>query len=138
MSVSADSSPAQPSLYQGGADVGFSPTVPLTVPVMAEVDAGPIPFLRVQRVGRWELIPILKNEFIVGTDPVCSDYIEHSGNLGQSHAMIVKENDTFSISKSSEGVVQVNNQPVLSAQKCPLNPGDIISMGDVEYVFDLA
>lgn len=139
MSVSAaDRSTTPPSYDKGNTDVGFSPTVPLTASVIAEVDTGPIPFLRVQRVGRWELIPILKNEFIVGADPVCSDYIEHSGNLGQSHAMVVKENDTFSISKSNEGVVQVNNQPVNSAQKYPLNPGDVVSMGNIEYIFDLA
>lgn len=117
-----------------------SPTTPLRTdfkPAM-DMDTSTIGFLRVERIGRCELIPILKSEFLIGSQNG-TDYQEHSGDLGPIHARIEKANDGYYISsQQADGVISINDQKLGPTHMYPLRPGDVIRLGNVEYIFDLA
>ena len=119
-------------------DIGESSTVPLRTDIKAETDITPVAFLRVERIGRCELIPVLKREFIIGSHNG-SDYQEHSGNLGPINARIEKADDNYFIcNQQTDSITYLNDQRLSTSHIYPLQPGDIIRLGDVEYIFDLA
>lgn len=119
-------------------EIEESPTVPLRTDIKAQIDTTTVAFLRVERIGRCELIPIFKREFIIGSQNG-SDYQEHSGNLGPINARIEKaDNNYFICNQQAESITYLNDQRLSSSHIYPLQPGDVIRLGDVEYIFDLA
>lgn len=119
-------------------DIEESPTVPLRTDIKAETDATPVAFLQVERIGRCELIPILKREFIIGSQND-SDYQEHSGNLGPINARIEKaDNNYFICNQQADSITYLNDQRLSTSHMYPLHPGDVIRLGNIEYIFDLA
>ncbi|MGE5458820.1 MAG: FHA domain-containing protein [Methanobacterium sp.] len=120
------------------AGIAESVTMPLRPESVPILNNQPVAFLRIQRIGRWELIPILKDEFIIGSDPTRADYQENSGNLNQVHAIIERIDGTYKISSiQTDSETYINNQK-LSVNMFSLYPGDVIRLNDVEYTFDLA
>lgn len=131
--------PAAPPVMVNTEPLADSATMPLQAEAVAFLNDQPLAFLRIKRVGRWELIPILKKEFIIGSAHNSTDYQEHSGNLGQIHARIDKTGPGFSIAKMDvDKAAYVNDQSLINNQAHPLSPGDIIRLNDIEYIFDLA
>lgn len=118
--------------------VAESVTMPLQADSVPLTNQQPVPFLRTQRVGRWELIPILKNEFIIGSDPARTDYQENSGNLGQIHAIIEKLDGNCKISNTQADCEIFINDQRLTVNMFSLYPGDVIRLNNVIYIFDVA
>ena len=118
--------------------IAESVTMPLQAESVPVFDDQPVAFLRTQRIGRWELIPILKNDFVIGSDPNSTDYQEKSGNLGKIHAIIEKINGSYRISDTNNDcTIYINNQKLIG-KTYSLNSGDVIRLNSIEYIFDIA
>lgn len=130
--------PVTPVTSSSSNEIAESVTMPLRAESIPVLDNQQVAFLRTQRIGRWELIPILKNDFIIGSDPSRADYQEHSGNLGQIHARIERNDESYRISNPQADCMSYVNDQKLTAQMYPLNPGDVIRLNNIEYIFDLA
>lgn len=134
-----EESHTQPLSTPGQAEAAEGRTMPLAADRAPQPAPGQLAFLRVQRVGRWELIPVLKNVFVIGSAQGSTDYQEHSGNLGHIHARIEKTTDGFGITKlGTDNVVYVNDKNLTDDSIHPLRAGDLIRLNNIEYIFDLA
>lgn len=134
-----EESRTQPLSTPSKVEAAGGSTMPLAADHLPQPAPGQLAFLRVQRVGRWELIPVLKNVFVIGSAQGSTDYQEHSGNLGHIHARIEKAAGGFGITKlGTDNVVYVNDQSLTDSSPHPLRAGDLIRLNNIEYIFDLA
>ena len=118
------------------ADLAYSPTVPLSPEMIANAVIEKVAFLRLFREGIWKLIPVTSPDFTISSDLTHSG---HNVNPARPYIGIVEEHGSYHLTAyPTEGTVTMNDQIVEAAKKHHLQPGDIIRLENLEFIFDVA
>lgn len=90
---------------------------------------------RLTPLGAGPTIILDKPIILVGRHPDCDAIIPSSGKVSRRHCCFVQINDRYKIRDlGSMNGVRVNGTRVIEAE---LNPGDAVSVGDVQFTFRL-
>lgn len=93
-------------------------------------------YLIVNRKGQTEKITITQSPFIIGRNAAAVDYMEDSVGISRTHIEISEnENGFFVKDLGSKNGTKQNGQPLVAYKNYPLNDGDHILIGKVEYTF---
>lgn len=120
----------------------FSNTQPVIAPVddnMTRILKPALtPVFKIDRSGQEEIIRLDKDEFLIGRSPEGVDYTEKSSNaVSRRHAKIIKENGVYYVTDlNSQNGTFLNDQRLEDEKIYVLQPGDIVKLADLTYIFD--
>lgn len=95
-----------------------------------------VAYLSVNRNGQTEKITITQSPFIVGRNAATVDYMEDSVGISRMHIEISEnENGYFVKDLGSKNGTKQNDETIVAYKSYPLEDGDQIMVGKIEYTF---
>ncbi|SFM22790.1 FHA domain-containing protein [Gracilibacillus orientalis] len=99
--------------------------------------AEPTAYLKVDRNGKMESIPINSESFIIGRQNDGVNYVEDSVGISRSHIEIVNNGTSFIVKDlGSKNGSKLNEESMIAYKTYPLKDGDQIRLAKIIYTFN--
>lgn len=95
-----------------------------------------VAYLSVNRSGQTEKITITQSPFIIGRNAATVDYMEDSVGISRTHVEISEHEEGYFVKDlGSKNGTKQNDETIVAYKSYPLEDGDQIMIGKIEYTF---